>query len=196
MRAFLDFEASSLGPHGFPVEVAWVFEDGKSETFLIRPAAGWTEWDPAAEGLHGISRARLDREGEPVELVAGRLVDALAGHEVFASALSWDGKWLSRLLRVAGFPRHSIRLTDIDHGLSEVASALLSPVLQSSEIHRAVRQILAAAEARFEGRKREHRALPDARFERARWLAVVELAHTLGSDQPAPSAIHKEASSA
>lgn len=195
MRVFLDFEASSLGRHGFPVEVAWVFEDGKSESFLIRPAADWTEWDPAAEGLHGISRARLDREGEPVELVAGRLVDALAGHEVFASAPSWDGKWLSRLLRVAGFPRHAIRLTDIDDGLSEVTRALLSPVLQSSEIHRAARRILAAVEARFESRKREHRALPDARFERARWLAVVEQARAYGSDPPAASAMDKEASS-
>jgi hypothetical protein len=31
LRAFLDFEASSLGRHGFPIEVAWVFENGVEE---------------------------------------------------------------------------------------------------------------------------------------------------------------------
>ena len=42
MRAFIDFEASSLGRHGYPIEVAWVFEDGNSETFLIAPIEKWT----------------------------------------------------------------------------------------------------------------------------------------------------------
>ena len=40
MLVFLDFEASSLAKRGYPIEVAWVFEDGRAESHLIRPAPG------------------------------------------------------------------------------------------------------------------------------------------------------------
>lgn len=43
MVVFLDSEASSLDRKGFPIEVAWVFENGDEESHLIRPAEGWTE---------------------------------------------------------------------------------------------------------------------------------------------------------
>lgn len=180
MRAFIDFEASSLGRHGYPIEVAWIFEDGNSETFLISPIATWTDWDPAAEAIHGISREQLAREGVATDIVACRLVNALHGHEVLASAPSWDGKWLSALLRSAGLPRHAIRIADTDAALLELADALLAPFLPSTEIHRATRRIVADAADRFVGRKPAHRALPDAQFERERWLTVSELAHAYG----------------
>src|SRR5690348_10078930 len=89
LRAFLHFEASSLGRNGFPIEVAWVFESGTEEAHLIRPAPGWTDWD--AHSIHAISRDRLCSDGAPVEAVARRLVDQLADYDVFASAPSWDG---------------------------------------------------------------------------------------------------------
>jgi hypothetical protein len=177
MRAFIDFEASSLGRHGYPIEVAWILEDGNSESFLILPIAKWTDWDPAAEAIHGISREQLVAEGVPTGIVAERLVGALEGQEVFASAPSWDGKWLSALLRSAGLPRHAIRVADTDAALIELAAALLAPVLPSSEVHRATRKIIASASERFAGRKPAHRALPDAKLERERWLMVSELAH-------------------
>lgn len=34
MLVFLDFEASSLGKRSYPIEVAWVVEDGRSEAHL------------------------------------------------------------------------------------------------------------------------------------------------------------------
>ena len=182
MRAFIDFEASSLARHGYPIEVAWVFEDGRSDSFLIAPIEKWTDWDPAAEAVHGISRERLVSEGAPVEVVAGQLVAALRGHEVFASAPSWDGKWLSKLLRAGGIPRHAVHLTDTDVGLFDLASALLAPFVPSSEIHRATRKILAYAGDRFSGRQHAHRALPDAELERERWLVVSQLAHAYGKE--------------
>mgnify|MGYP003576538928 CR=1 FL=1 len=191
MRAFIDFEASSLGRHGYPIEVAWIFEDGNSEAFLISPIATWTDWDPAAEAIHGISREQLAREGVATDIVARRLVNALHGHEVFASAPSWDGKWLSALLRSAGLPRHAIRLADTDAALLEFADAMLAPFLPSSEIHRAARKIVAAADHRFIGRKPAHRALPDAQLEQERWLTVSELAHAYAGrhgSHPVPGA--------
>ncbi len=182
MRAFIDFEASSLGRHGYPIEVAWVFEDGRSESFLIAPIEKWTDWDPAAEAIHGISREQLTSEGVQAERVAQRVLADLQGHDVFASAPSWDGKWLSRLLRAGGFPRHAVRLTDTDLGLFDLASALLAPFVPSSDIHRATRKILASAEDRFSGRRHAHRALPDAELERERWLVVSRLAHAYGKN--------------
>ncbi len=62
--AFLDFEASGLGPDSYPIEVAWGFF-GIETTFsyLIRPAEHWTDWDPVAEDLHELSRATLFEAG-------------------------------------------------------------------------------------------------------------------------------------
>ncbi len=177
MRVFIDFEASSLQRLGYPIEVAWVFEDGKSETFLIRPIERWTDWDPAAEAIHGISRQQLIAEGVPIHIVAERLVDALQGHYVYATAPSRNRKWLSALLCSAGLPRHAVRLADLDEELIELAEALLAPFLPSSEIHRATRKILAEAAERLDDRKPAHRALPDAELERERWQTVSELAH-------------------
>src|ERR687893_1677527 len=120
---FLDFEASSLGRKGFPIEVAWVFETGEEETHLIRPAEGWTEWTASAEAVHRIPRDLLDREGTPAAEVARRAVEALSGHRLYASAPSWDGQWLSRLLRAGGLPRHALRLRDTEEARAEAAAA-------------------------------------------------------------------------
>lgn len=180
MRAFINFEASSRDRHGYPIEVAWVFEDGGSESFLILPIEEWTDWEPAAEAIHGISREQLTSEGVPTDIVAKRLLDELQGHEVFTSAPSWNGRWLSALLQSAGLPRHAISLTDTDAGLLELAGALLAPFVPSSEIHRATRKILAYVADRFADRRHAHRALPDAQLDRERWLMVSELAHAHG----------------
>lgn len=177
MRAFLDLEGSSLDRHSFPVEVAWVFEDGTGESHLIRPAARWVEWEPAAQWLHRIPLDLLEVDGSPVETIGRRLVDQLSDHEVYADAPSWDGDWLGILLRSAGLPGGALKLVDIDAGLEELARAILAPSLPSSQIPRATRRILADASARFAGRPRAQRALADARLSRERWLAVSGLAH-------------------
>jgi hypothetical protein len=180
LRAFLNFEATSLGRMGFPIEVAWVFEDGAEESHVIRPAPGWKDWDPGPEAPNAIARDRLALDGEPVEAVALRLAERLGEQTVFASAPFWDCKWLALLLRSAGLPPWTIQLVDIDVGLLELAGAILAPSLPSSAIARATRRILADVSARFAATCRTYRALPDARMERERWLAVSELAHGFG----------------
>lgn len=40
MIVFLDFEVSSLSERSYPIEAGWVFEDGRGEARLIRPAPG------------------------------------------------------------------------------------------------------------------------------------------------------------
>lgn len=74
MLVFLDFEASSLTKHSYPIEIAWVFEDGRSRTFLIRPAPGWTDWSAKAEAIHGISRELLEHEGAEITVIVQEMM--------------------------------------------------------------------------------------------------------------------------
>ena len=78
MKVFLDFEASSLGKKGVPIEVARVFEDGRCADYLIRPAPDWDDWDPRAEAIHRIDRPALLRDGWPHDLMAAAMVDQVA----------------------------------------------------------------------------------------------------------------------
>jgi hypothetical protein len=176
MRVFLDFEASSLRKNGFPVEVGWVFDDGASEGHLIRPAPGWTDWDTAAEAIHGLSRERLEAEGVPHDEVARRMVETLGAHDLYASAPSWDGKWLSLLLRSAGFPRHTLRLRDTELAQQESAEAVFASRLPRAEVERIVTDIVAAVRADADKTRPRHRGVDDAEEERRRWLEVCRLA--------------------
>ncbi|CAN7238639.1 hypothetical protein LJR219_000941 [Phenylobacterium sp. LjRoot219] len=175
MRVFLDFEASSLGPDSYPIEVGWAGEDGSLESWLIRPAPDWTDWDPTAEALHGLSRERLLAAGQPLEAVARRALEALSDHEVYVSAPSWDGKWMSVLLRAAGLPRHALRLKDVDEAArAAVAEAL--PGRPDDELAMLATVFLAAARRRLADEPPKHRALADAQAELAIWREVRRLA--------------------
>jgi hypothetical protein len=168
---FVDFEASSLGKHGFPVEVGWAAEDGTEESHLIRPAVDWDEWSEEAERIHGISLDRLRREGTPHDVVARRMMDVLTGQQLYASAPSWDGQWLSRLLRAAGLPRHALRLRDTDEAqrLAVLASLEGAGVPEAAR-HGLAEEILGAARRAAEGEgSPAHRALDDARRELRLW---------------------------
>ncbi len=170
MRVFLDFEASSLSDDSYPIEVGWVFEDGREEAHLIRPAAHWRDWDPEAETIHHIPRERLLAEGEAPADVARRMLEVLSGHQLYASAPSWDGKWLSVLLRGARLPRHALRLKDTDEAQIETAREILRPVLLGDELQGAVMKVLKVA--RGQPREPAHRALADARQELLTWRQV------------------------
>jgi hypothetical protein len=172
MHVFLDFEASSLSDDSYPIEVGWVFEDGRGEAHLIRPVADWTDWNPRAEALHKISREALAADGEPVEAVAQRILDQLADHSVYASAPSWDGKWLSVLFRAAGLPRHAMRLRDTDFAQVEAVRVLLEPLVPATELKPRVEAVVQRARDIAAYKPVKHRALPDAEHERQVWLEV------------------------
>ncbi len=170
MRAFLDFEASSLARHSYPIEVAWVFEDGRSEAHLIRPAPDWTDWAVAAEAIHGISRDMLIAEGRPVIEVALRAVDALSGHDLYASAPSWDGKWMSILLRAADLPRHALRVSDTETARAEAARRVLRGKVAPEALAASVASVLEDVAQWLALQPVQHRALADAELERQAWL--------------------------
>ena len=179
MRIFLDFEASSLSDDSYPIEVGWVFEDGGEERHLIRPAADWTDWDASAEAMHGYSRETLAAEGEPHETVARRILDVLSAHTVYVSAPSWDGKWLSVLLRAAGFPRHAMRFRDSDEAMIEAAIAAGLSQEIAVDLVETTRQAAA-------GRPVRHHALDDARQERDLWLEIGQKAQGRAAAAPRP----------
>jgi hypothetical protein len=165
MRVFLDFEASSLHDDGYPIELGWVGEDGSAESHLIRPAPAWTDWDVTAEAVHRISRAQLEAEGEPHEAVARRTLEALQGEELFASAPSWDGKWLSVLLRGGGLPRHALRLKDSDAAHHAAVVEALEGRLPEAQVEALAVDLLQAVRLRRAAEPPRHRALADAQAE-------------------------------
>jgi hypothetical protein len=176
MHIFLDFEASSLTDESYPIEIGWAAEDGACEAHLIRPAPGWTDWDVLAEGVHGIPRDRLCAEGEPPEAVAHRTLAALQGHAVFVSAPSWDGKWMSVLLRAGGLPRHALRLRDSDEACREAVARALGDRLPEPKREALAARLIREARGSVRCGSRRHRALADAETELDVWRAVQRLA--------------------
>lgn len=187
MIVFVDFEASSLGRNGFPIEIGWAAEDGSEEGHLIRPAPGWDEWAAEAEQVHHIPLERLRRDGEPHDEVARHLLEVLAGHALFASAPSWDGQWLSRLLRAAGLPRHALRLRDTEEAHRLAAIEELARVGVPEPARDAlVEAVLVATRQAAEAAQPAHRALEDARRELRLWREVPRRAREAAARRPAP----------
>ena len=154
---FIDLEASGLGLGSWPIEVGWCFLTGAADARLIQPAAQWSQeaWDDDAELLHGISRTRLDVEGEPARQIAAHLNSLLAGHQVFSDAPSWDGYWLYRLYDAAKM-RQSFEL--LDYGELFIGA-------KNDDVERGRKK--ADSEA-----PRIHRALEDACHMRSLYVAV------------------------
>lgn len=168
---FLDFEASSLEKEGYPIEVAWAFDSGEEESHLIRPIPDWTDWSAEAEAVHRITREHLLAEGQPVEKVARRMVEVLTGHALYATAPSWDGHWLSLLLRAAGLPRHALRLEDTDEAHRNAAIGILGAAgIPADRQGPIVQDLLDEARRRDDGMgKPAHRALADAQRQLELW---------------------------
>ena len=151
----IDFEASCLPRHGrsFPIEVGLAGTDG-ARSWIIRPHPDWAGWGwtAEAEALHGLSRARIERDGLPAHVVLDQLVEAVGGQRVVAGSLI-DPYWLETLAAAAGRAAPFA----IDH----VATLLDERQVDEAQISAAVR----IADQRCPTR---HRAGSDAL-----WLACV-----------------------
>ena len=187
---FVDFEASSLGELGFPIEIAWADQNGQGETYLIRPADGWLtpgypEWSAASERIHEIGLATLMKEGVPCEQVAKRAAAVLGSAQVFAcsDAPPFDGRWLEMLL-TAGSQHRTVRLLDVQRVYGWACRPLLDllplgdgPVRESAEerLRDMVNDIVTGAEDEEALRPRvHHRALSDAESLWRTWRSIRE----------------------
>lgn len=191
MMYFIDFEASSLLPGSFPIEVAWVDQDGQGEHYLIRPHARWLErgcpaWSTESEAVHGISLETLVTEGVPVERVAARAAEVLfaPGAVTFADQPDWDGPWLDTLLEFGGVPGR-IGLFDVVHAYGEVCRPLMRLLPPHEAANRnlakervrnlATELVTRAQEVEALRPRTRHRALPDAESLWRTWRSVGEL---------------------
>ena len=109
-----DTETTGLNPHSGDrmVEIGCVeifnrVETGRHYHCYFNPGR---DMPFEAEAVHGLARERVVREGVAHDWVALHMLTALRDVTLYASAPSWDGQWLSRLLRAAGLPRHALRL--------------------------------------------------------------------------------------
>jgi len=110
----IDFEASSLSGIGvdvpahemsYPIEAGLSYPNGRTESFFIKPAQGWTDWsDDAEDYIHHISRDTLQAQGRDIRAVAEWLNENLAGKIVINDGPSAkaDNYWCARLFEAAG----------------------------------------------------------------------------------------------
>jgi hypothetical protein len=158
--SFLDFEASSLSGRSYPIEVAWSSPDGAIESYLISPAGieEWTDWDPAAERVHGISRQLLAAEGKTPQFVCDRMIDRLSGRKIYTDAPRFDGAWLARLFSACGRDKSGFTLGSID----DLLVGLICPDLAGR-----TQGLITIAVLKQEARRqnpRRHRAVWDVEY--------------------------------
>lgn len=123
MTVFLDFEASSLGILGYPIEIAWVAEDDTASSYLLRLEPSWTDWDDKSEAIHHISRAELARDGDDAANVARIAYAALSGCHVYSDSV-YDRMWLDTLRDVAKLPSVAVK------HVHELYGAAFQPLLK------------------------------------------------------------------
>ena len=157
---FLDFEASSLSNKSYPIEVAWSSPDGPIESYLISPSGieEWTDWDPAAENVHGISRHVLAADGKTPHFVCDRMTDQLAGKRIYTDAPRFDGAWLARLFSACGRDKSGFNLGNID----DLLVKLICPEL-SGRTQGLIKIAVLKQEARRQNPRR-HRAAWDVEY--------------------------------
>lgn len=100
----IDFEASCLPRHGrsYPIEVGVSSVHG-TRSWIIAPHPEWEDWDwlAEAEALHGISQAKIAREGVPAAKVWSELVEAIGPMRPVADS-QIDQYWMDVLAQAAG----------------------------------------------------------------------------------------------
>lgn len=116
----IDFEASSLAPGSYPIEVGvarWQSPESPIEGWstLIRPAPLWSEtgsWTVEAQSVHGIPREELEAGlGAPETLSTLNWI--VGPHAAFCDGGASDFGWARRLVLAAGF-MNTFRLGDFD----------------------------------------------------------------------------------
>ncbi|MGE0408349.1 MAG: hypothetical protein AB7P23_03700 [Amphiplicatus sp.] len=165
--AFLDIEASGLGSRSWPVEAGWAFAEGGVSSTLIRPDPSWSDdaWEEAAERLHGLDRARLEREGRRARDVCAEMNEALKDADVYSDAPDWDGFWLFRLFSACGV-KQAFALKDY--------ARLMRPLIEGKDEDEIMRRAARLA-------PRRHRAADDVRH----LQTLYRLASENGGPRPA-----------
>lgn len=129
----IDFEASSLGKHSYPIEVGLADPaTGEVHSWLIKPQPRWLaegEWHPESARVHGITQAQLSAEGQHPWIVYTDLLHVIEGREVVSDNPDFDDQWFRVLIAaaLADTPEDRTRLGEkppIIHDLDAIAWSL------------------------------------------------------------------------
>jgi hypothetical protein len=127
----IDLEASSLGPNGFPIEVAVAaVATGAVSSWLIQPPRLWIErgtWDDDAEALHGLSLAQLLAEGLAPNKIIAELSGLLWGAVVLSDNMRHDSGWLRALYSAAGVASIPTEIESFQDYATALATTLVDP---------------------------------------------------------------------
>lgn len=148
----LDFEASSLGPDSYPIEIGFAQWDGLDAPIstwsrLIRPTDAWTErlaWNSASQLIHGIRPQQLELGYDPDEVVELVNTRFPRGTIAYCDGGSHDQYWLDTLIEAAARPT-GVRLASWGSFISALGYLCQVRMQHWVETHRTV-----------------HRAGPDA----------------------------------
>lgn len=124
---FVDFEASSLGPGGYPIEIGWCSAQGWGTSHLIRPHPDWLatgSWDASQQAVHGISMNHLLKHGKPIDFVAACAVRALDLQHVFSEDPESDNGLMEDLLYFGGCPE-MFHLLPVQQSYEDTCRSLL-----------------------------------------------------------------------
>lgn len=116
---FLDFEASSLDPASWPVEIGLAWVEGSqvtSDARLIRPEPVWPidAWSHESATIHGISLDCIKQNGKSAADVARWFAVNARGIGI-TDAPEFEARWLRHLLEaIPKAERPAVRLLDFD----------------------------------------------------------------------------------
>lgn len=102
----IDFEASSLGPQSYPIQVGVIMDDGSTYSAYIKPTPEhWTDWSEQAFSIHNIPRQLLIDVGKTPELVAQELNEFIGKRTVACDGGVYDTHWANALYEVTSCTR-------------------------------------------------------------------------------------------
>ncbi|GAA6162199.1 hypothetical protein NBRC116589_43730 [Ruegeria sp. HU-ET01832] len=107
MNIFIDFEASSLSPQSWPIEVGLAWLEGRKvvvKSRLICSRESWDpdDWDPKSEEIHGLPYSTILSSGSDADVVSDWLLDIAQENTLISDAPEFDQRWLDRLLGRSG----------------------------------------------------------------------------------------------
>lgn len=139
LACFIDFEASSLSPESYPIEIAFSLEDGTIESHLIDPSgiSSWKDWDDHAQSLHNISRSQLSNEGEAPLKISEIINQRLAGKILYSDVHDYDWGWCQKLFNAVD-SSPAFKISDASflfkNKLSETLPPSLTQIMANSQL--------------------------------------------------------------
>jgi len=177
---FIDFEASSLNPDSYPIEVAWSNQDGTRKSHLINPYSvkEWRDWSTSSQSIHGLSRNRLSQEGKPALWVANHMNEDLKGKVLLTNCVEYDLDWCQKLFKSTG-QEMKFKLGDVWHVFSlhlhlepSLEQVMIDQPVTPEQVKQELQKISERAWLQVDGHR--HRAGVDVQQLQIMWQTIQE----------------------